>query len=107
MESSGCLEDTGLAFDPASELRFVWTLMCPGEWGPTGKLSTSVLGLGVEVGESASFSFLAPNILFKKPEDLLSTLLASLKVGAVTRKPDSARIRSWRSPGVGEEGKAR
>jgi hypothetical protein len=74
--------------------------MCPGEWGATAKLSTSVLDLGVEVGESASFSFLAPNILFKKPEDLLSTLLASLKVGAVTRKPDSARIRYWRPPGV-------
>jgi hypothetical protein len=49
---------------------------------------------------------LAPNILFKKPEDLLSTLLASLKVGPVTRKPDSARIRYWRPAGVEEEGKA-
>jgi hypothetical protein len=82
MESSGCLEDTGIAFDPTSELRFVWTLMCPGEWGTTGKLSASVLGLGVEVGESTSLSFLVPNILFKMPEDLLSTLLASLKVGS-------------------------
>ena len=105
--SSGCLEDTELAFDPVSELRFVWTLMCPGGWGTIAKLSTSVLDLGVEVGESASLSFLAPNILFKKPEDLLSTLLASLKAGAVTRKPDSARIRYWRPSGGGEEeGKA-
>jgi hypothetical protein len=57
--------------------------MFPGEPGATSTLSTSVLDLGVEVGESVSLPFWPPNILFRKPEDLLSTLLASLNVGAV------------------------
>ena len=91
MSSADSLEDTGLAFGMVSGFMSVWTLMLPGEVGAASPMSASVLDLGVEVGESASLSFLAPNTLFKKPEDLFSTLFASLMVEFATGKCVSLR----------------